>query len=96
VLPYCSDSPILVPAQQTIFPASRRHMRLDGAGQRDASYAVPLAGWLQIRHGAAVPIFYIELLGGTGPDDVIPKTAGYIRLDARVGLESPDHRGLLI
>jgi outer membrane receptor protein involved in Fe transport len=38
------------------------------------------------------PYFTSSYWGGTGPDDVIPKTASYIRLDARIGLESPDRR----
>jgi outer membrane receptor protein involved in Fe transport len=38
------------------------------------------------------PYFTSSYWGGTGPDDVIPRTAAYVRLDARVGLESPDRR----
>jgi outer membrane receptor protein involved in Fe transport len=90
VLPYCSRFPNPVPpsndlaGQQT--PYAPRW-----SGNVTASYTVPLPGGYRFATELS-PYFTSSYWGGTGPDDVIPKTASYIRLDARVGLESPDRR----
>ncbi|MEA2260365.1 MAG: iron complex outerrane recepter protein [Acidobacteriaceae bacterium] len=90
VLPYCSRFPDPVPpsndlsGQQT--PYAPRW-----SGSVTASYSLPLRG--DYRFDTEVnPYFTSSYWGGTGPDDVIPRTAAYVRLDARVGLESPDRR----
>jgi outer membrane receptor protein involved in Fe transport len=90
VLPYCSRFPNPVPpsndlsGQQT--PYAPRW-----SGNVTATYAAPLPGGFRFVT-ELTPYFTSSYWGGTGPDDVIPKTAGYIRLDARIGLESPDHQ----
>jgi len=90
VLPYCARFPNPLPpsndlsGQQT--PYAPRW-----SGSVTASYSVPLPGDYRFDTELS-PYFTSSYWGGTGPDDVIPKTAGYIRLDARVGLESPDRR----
>lgn len=38
------------------------------------------------------PYFTSSYWGSAGPDDVIPRVHSYLRLDARIGVESPDER----
>jgi iron complex outermembrane receptor protein len=95
VLPYCSQFPTSGPQSQVYDDSGKPTSYAPRwSGNVIASYGIPLPGNYRLTTELS-PFFTSSYWTSSGWDDVIPEAPGYVRLDGRLSLESPNRHWAL-